>query len=167
MMIHSPDFCRALSVVKFYPIFQYFSYSLSMSFIIITQLNKIRARWSLYGTGTMKGFLWRKGDKQRRGVSYRQTIEARVDISHSHFGTLHALTRDISDSGIFVLLNEIPHLPKGAHLRVKLPESANPEITFNMRVVRTTEEGVALTFVDYEQDGERHDMAKLLKKLGK
>lgn len=114
----------------------------------------------------MYRFLGIKETKGRR-ASYRRKIEARVDISHSHFGTLHALTHDISDTGLFVLLNEIPQLPKGAHLRVKLPESANPGIVFNMRVVRTTEEGVGLVFVDYEQGGERHQMAKLLKKLGK
>lgn len=114
----------------------------------------------------MHGFLWRKESKERR-ASFRQVVEARVNISHSHFGTLHALTRDISDSGMFVLLKDVPDLPKGAHLRVQLPESANPAITFNMRVVRTTEDGVGLVFVDYEQDGERHEMSKLLKKLGK
>ena len=114
----------------------------------------------------MDGFVWRKETKERR-ASYRQTIEARVNISHSAFGTLHALTRDISDTGMFVLLNDSPHLPKGAHLRVQLPESSDPDIIFNMRVVRTTEEGVGLVFVDYERDGERHDMAKLLKQLGK
>jgi len=114
----------------------------------------------------MEGFLWTKDLKERRS-SYRQKMEARVDISYSLFGTLHALTSNISDTGMFVLLNNMPHLPKGAHLRVRLPESANPDIIFNMRVVHALGAGVGLAFVDYEQDGKRHDMAKLLKKLEK
>jgi hypothetical protein len=105
--------------------------------------------------------------KDRRVKSVRNSVEARVNISHSHFGTLYALSRDISDTGMFVLLNEIPNLPKGAHVRVQLPESANPDIIFNMRVVRTTREGVALVFVDYELDGKRFKMEKLIKALGK
>lgn len=115
----------------------------------------------------MLGIFNRGKFKDRRVKAVRSTVEARVNISHSHFGTLYALTRDISDTGMFVLLNEIPHLPKGAHLRVQLPESANPDIIFNMRVVRTNREGVALVFVDYELDGKRYKMEKLIKALGK
>lgn len=114
----------------------------------------------------MRGLLWRKEARERRARS-RKKIEARVDISHSYFGTLHALTRDISDTGMFVLLHKPLKLPKGAHLRVRLPESANPNIIFNARVVSITDEGIGLVFVDYEQDGERHAMSKLLKKLEK
>ena len=105
--------------------------------------------------------------KDRRTKAARSAVEARVNISHSHFGTLYALTRDISDTGMFVLLNEIPHLPKGAHVRVQLPESANPDIIFNMRVARTTRDGVGLVFVDYELDGKRYKLDKLIKALGK
>ena len=105
--------------------------------------------------------------KDRRIKSQRNAVEARANISHSHFGTLYALTRDISDTGMFVLLNEIPHLPKGSHVRVQLPESANPDIIFNMRVTRTTRDGVGLVFVDYELDGKRHKIEKLIKALGK
>lgn len=105
--------------------------------------------------------------KDRRIKAARSAVEARVNISHSHFGTLYALTKNISDTGMFVLLNEIPHLPKGAHVRVQLPESANPDIIFNMRVARTTREGVGLVFVDYELDGKRYKLDKLIKALGK
>jgi hypothetical protein len=112
-------------------------------------------------------FLKRKKLKDRRAKASRGEVVARVNISHSHFGTLHALSKDISDTGMFVLLKEMPHLPKGAHVRVQLPESANPDIIFNMRVVRTNQEGVGLVFVDYELDGKRYKLDKLLKALGK
>lgn len=115
----------------------------------------------------MLGIFNRGKFKDRRAKASRGQVEARVNISHSHFGTLYALTKDISNSGMFVLLNEIPHLPKGAHVRVQLPESANPDIIFNMRVVRTTREGVGLVFVDYELDGQRHKIDRLIKAIGK
>ena len=105
--------------------------------------------------------------RDRRVKANRGLVEARVNISHSHFGTLYALTKDISNTGMFVLLNDIPHLPKGAHVRVQMPESANPDIIFNMRVVRTTNEGVGLVFVDYELDGKRYKLDRLLKAIGK
>ena len=105
--------------------------------------------------------------RDRRDKAKRGFVEARVNISHSHFGTLYAITRDISNTGMFVLLNDMPHLPKGAHVRVQMPESANPDIIFNMRVVRTTSEGVGLVFVDYELDGKRHKIDRLLKAIGK
>lgn len=115
----------------------------------------------------MLNFFSRGRFKDRRVKSVRNTVEARVNISHSHFGTLYALSRDISDTGMFVLLNEIPQLPKGAHVRVQLPESANPDIIFNMRVARKTRDGIGLVFVDYELDGKRYKMEKLIKALGK
>lgn len=115
----------------------------------------------------MLDFFKRGRHRDRRVKAARNVVEARVNISHSHFGTLYALTKNISDTGMFVLLNEIPHLPKGAHVRVQLPESANPDIIFNMRVARTTKEGVGLVFVDYELDGKRYKLEKLIKALGK
>ena len=112
--------------------------------------------------------IFKKGKfRDRRAKASRGVVEARVNITHSHFGTLYAITRDISNTGMFVLLNDIPHLPKGAHVRVQMPESANPDIIFNMRVVRTTHEGVGLVFVDYELDGKRHKIDRLLKAIGK
>lgn len=115
----------------------------------------------------MLGIFNRGKFRDRRVKASRKVVEARVNISHSHFGTLYALSRDISDSGMFVLLNEIPNLPKGAHVRVQLPQSANPDIIFNMRVVRKNREGIGLVFVDYELDGKRYKMEKLIKALGK
>ena len=115
----------------------------------------------------MLGIFKRGKFRDRRAKAIRGTVEARVNISHSHFGTLYALTRDISNTGMFVLLNEIPHLPKGAHVRVQMPESANPDIIFNMRVVRTTREGVGLVFVDYELGGKRYKLDRLIKAIAK
>lgn len=91
----------------------------------------------------------------------RFAVRARVCLSHSTFGVIRAYTRDISDCGMFVELINKPRLPVGAHLKLQMLDSALPEIVFNMKVERTDEEGIALSFVDYEHDGQRHAMATL------
>ncbi len=97
--------------------------------------------------------------EKREGA--RIAVRARVCLSHSTFGVIHAYTRDISDSGVYVELAEKPRLPVGAHVKLQMLDSALPEIVFNMKVERTDEEGIAMSFVDYEHDGQRHAMDTL------
>jgi hypothetical protein len=95
----------------------------------------------------------------------RNLVSARVRLSHSTFGVIHATTRDISDSGVHVILPERLRLPVGAHIKMQMLESALPDIAFNMKVVRCENEGVSLQFVDYEIGGQRFPMANLRKML--
>ena len=97
----------------------------------------------------------------------RIAVKARVCLSHSTFGVIHSHTRDISDTGMFVELIDKPRLPVGAHVKMQMLDSALPEIVFNMKVERTDEEGIALSFVDYELDGQRHSMTSLKNKWTK
>lgn len=94
-------------------------------------------------------------------ANLRQLVNAPVRLSHSSFGELKALTADISNTGAFVTLKNKPKLPKGAHIKLQFLQSAHPEITFNTRVVRSTEDGYGLTFVDYELQGNRYPMTDL------
>jgi len=98
---------------------------------------------------------------REKRVAVRIGVKARVCLSHSTFGVIHSQTRDISDSGIFVELTDKLRLPVGAHVKLQMLDSALPEIVFNMKVERTDEEGVALSFVDYELDGQRHAIVAL------
>ncbi len=93
--------------------------------------------------------------------SVRKPVRARVRITHSTFGVIRAWTRNISDRGVYVELREQPHLPIGAHIKLQMLDSAMPEIAFNMKVERTDDEGISLSFVDYEIHGERHSMESL------
>jgi len=98
----------------------------------------------------------------------RIAVKARVCLSHSTFGVINTYTRDISDTGVFVALTtDKPRLPVGAHVKMQMLDSALPEIVFNMKVERTVDEGVALSFVDYELDGQRHAMPALKTKWTK
>ena len=98
---------------------------------------------------------------REKRATQRIAVRARVCLSHSTFGMIHTYSRDISDSGMFVELMDKPRLPVGAHLNMQMLDSVLPEIVFNMKVERTDEEGIALSFVDYAYDGQRHAMATL------
>lgn len=91
----------------------------------------------------------------------RQIVNAPVKLSHSVFGEIRGITGDISNTGVFVKLNDKPTLPKGAHIKLQFLSSAYPSVSFNTRVVRVTNEGFGLVFVDYEFEDERFPMSNL------
>lgn len=91
----------------------------------------------------------------------RQMVNAPVSLSHSVFGEIKAVTGDISNTGVFVRIDNKPSLPKGAHIKLQFLSSAYPNVSFNTRVVRVTDEGFGLVFVDYEYGGDRFQMKNL------
>ena len=104
---------------------------------------------------------------QERRIFARHLVNARVILAHGAFGEVRAKTRDISDSGVFVVVQPVPKLPIGSHIKMHMLDSKLPAIAFNMKVIRTTAEGVALMFIDYEIDGQRFPMDVLRKQLKK
>jgi hypothetical protein len=104
--------------------------------------------------------------KERRIFS-RHLVNARVKLVHGSIGEIKAVTRDISDSGVFVEVKPVPKLPVGSHIKMHMLDSKQPEIAFNMKVVRTTAEGVGMMFIDYEFAGQRFPMEDLRKQLKK
>lgn len=91
----------------------------------------------------------------------RQIVNAPVKLSHSAFGEIKAITGDISNTGVFIRIDDKPTIPKGAHIKLQFLSSVYPNVSFNTRVVRVTDEGFGLVFVDYEYDGERFSMNNL------
>jgi len=91
----------------------------------------------------------------------RQLVNAPVKLSHSVFGEIKAVTGDISNTGVFINVEDKPSLPKGAHIKLQFSSSVYPNVSFNTRVVRVTDEGFGLVFVDYEYGGERFSMNNL------
>lgn len=102
---------------------------------------------------------------QERRIFARRLVNARVMLAHGSFGEIRAKTRDISDSGVFVVVQPVPKLPVGSHIKMHMLDSKLPAIAFNMKVIRTTSEGVGLMFIDYEIDGQRFPMDILRKQL--
>lgn len=100
-------------------------------------------------------------DIREKRDQFRKPVPARVRISHSTFGVIEAHTRDISDTGVFVDLPHRLRLPIGAHIKLQFLDSARPEIAFNMKVIRESDEGIALTVVDFEVEGRRYKIDEL------
>jgi len=104
--------------------------------------------------------------KERRQF-LRNLVKARVSISHGTFGTLLATTENISDGGVFVSLLEKRKIPEGSHLQVKMLDSLNTNINFNMKVIRSDGYTMGMQFIDYELQGERHKIEELVGELNK
>ena len=99
---------------------------------------------------------------QERRHYPRNTIGADVSISHGSFGLLLGTSVDISDGGMQVRLERNIKIPEGSHLQVKMLNSANPNISFNMKVIRSFDDILGMQFIDYELEGQRHRIEELI-----
>jgi c-di-GMP-binding flagellar brake protein YcgR len=98
---------------------------------------------------------------ERRGYP-RIRIGARVSIRQGSLGVLMATTVNISDGGMQVQLEKHIKIPVGSHLQVNMLNSANPNISFNMKVIRSYEDILGMQFIDYEFEGQRHKIDELI-----
>lgn len=86
--------------------------------------------------------------QQNQRKSPRIKASFRVELSHPELGTITSRTRDISESGAFVILNEAvtPSLHMHIHIRViGLPTGNGDKV--ESEVVRVEDEGIALKFL--------------------
>lgn len=91
----------------------------------------------------------------------RVPIQARMRVSHSRLGTLEGYSINVSDTGIFLRLHDVPKVPRGAHVGLQMLDSANPGIIFNTRVIHSSESGLGVAIVDYELNGMRYTLDEL------
>ena len=82
-------------------------------------------------------------------------------VSHSRLGTLEGYSINVSDTGIFLRLHDVPRVPRGAHVGLQMLDSANPGIIFNTRVIHSSESGLGIAIVDYELNGRRYTLDEL------
>lgn len=91
----------------------------------------------------------------------RKLVKAGVKLFHPVFGETEAITRNISNGGVFVIVPPENELPQGTELKMQLLESSDPNVIFNMRVVRKDKAGMGLMFINFEANGEQYDLNKL------
>jgi hypothetical protein len=91
----------------------------------------------------------------------RMAVTARMRISHSRIGTIEGYSVNISDTGLMLRCNDLPKLPRGAHIGLQMLDSANPGIIFNTRVIHMNEAEIGLAIVDYELNGARYTLDEL------
>jgi len=91
----------------------------------------------------------------------RVPVKARVRVSHSLIGTIEGKSINISDTGLYVNLENVPKVPRGAHVGLQMLDSVNPGIIFNTRVIHVTDIGLGIAIVDYEFEGVRYTLDEL------
>lgn len=91
---------------------------------------------------------------QERRKHRRKLVSSRVKISHPRFGSVHTLTRDISDGGVLILVNDNAiDIRINDEVQLVFLDSAEQDIIFNMDVVRINEPGIGMKFLNYEKEG--------------
>jgi len=105
-------------------------------------------------------------DERRK--HHRKLVNSRVRVFHSSFGSLDTQTRDISDGGVLILAcGELPNLLINDEVKLIFLDSGNLDVVFNMDIVRATDLGLGLKFLNYEKDGEIHSINNLRDIWGK
>lgn len=101
-----------------------------------------------------------------RRIYRRKLVNAKVLLIHPAVGQLQTYTHDISNGGVFVLLNNQPDLPLGTKLDMRLLDSEQDKLIFKMEVARSVKLGLGLKFLGYEQNGQIKPIDKLREKKG-
>lgn len=98
-----------------------------------------------------------------RRIYRRKKVNAKVLLIHPEIGEQPTYTHDISNAGVFVLLQNHPDFSFGTELNMHFLESKHDEIVFKMRVARMDKQGLGLAFLGYEKKGKFYN----IKTLGK
>lgn len=83
----------------------------------------------------------------------RQAVTISIEIlDPPHLGTVSLVTKDLSKSGAFILVSKEKCLPVGRIVSLRMPGVLWGEklSTVAARVVRVTDEGMGLQFLDFD-----------------
>jgi len=82
--------------------------------------------------------------------STRLPIQLEVEFTHDEMGLVHLVTKNISDTGVFITVAEDKQPPIGTTAMVKLKkdfEDGEEAPTLHMRIVRKEKQGIGLEFI--------------------
>lgn len=84
-----------------------------------------------------------------RRIHNRTAMSAKVRVTHDELGEFVFSTRDISDGGVFVVVDTEPFAPSiGDRVQVQVQGLPVPAPVLDMVVVRKTIDGFGLQFAD-------------------
>jgi len=86
-------------------------------------------------------------DKRRH---IRTQLACRIKITHQEMGEIIVKTRDISDGGVFVVLEPDQVPPVGSHVTGQVQGLMDDAPILEMEVVRVEPSGVGLRFVNLD-----------------
>ncbi len=79
-------------------------------------------------------------------TSRRTPMRCRIKISHESFGEIEVFTRDVSDTGVFLLAQDNAQLPIGAIVKGQVQGMPMEAPVLDMEVVRLAPEGMGLRY---------------------
>ena len=130
------------------------------SFFPQTAIIKRNKIYSLMTIENSKGALLSGGDDSDRDKRKhnRTPFNARVKIVHTEDGEFLYLTRDISDSGIFVCVETDQEFPSlGSSVKVQMQGLPIAAPVLDMVIVRKGKDGYGLNFLPSEMRGQDSD----------
>ena len=65
----------------------------------------------------------------------RKLVNASVKLFHDSFGEIESITKDISNGGVFVIVQPQHEVPVGEQMKMALLQSSDPNVLFNMEVI--------------------------------
>ncbi len=80
-------------------------------------------------------------------LSPRTSMKCRIKICHESFGEVIALTRDLSDGGVYVKHDDLTALPLGAIVTGQVQDLPIEAPVLKMEVMRVMADGVGLRFI--------------------
>lgn len=80
----------------------------------------------------------------------RTPLQCKIKISHASVGELIVKTRDISDGGVFVVLEPDQVPPIGTHVTGQVQGLLDDAPILEMEVVRVEPAGVGLRFINLD-----------------
>lgn len=78
----------------------------------------------------------------------RMPISSKIRISHPSFGSMVVMTRDVSNGGVFLLMDDIPDLSTGSVVEGQIQDDVPDRPVVQMEIVRIDPEGVGLRFLE-------------------
>ena len=104
---------------------------------------------------------------EEKRIHRRKLVNAKVVLSHYDFGQYETYTHDISNGGVFILLQDQPNLPIGTELDMRFLNSEQDDIVFKMEIARVDKAGLGLKFIGYEKKGKLFPIDDLRKQWQK
>ena len=98
-----------------------------------------------------------------RRYHLRRSVVTNVQLEHETLGRTVGCTVNISDSGLLLLVDALMQrvFPEASVIRFSFLDSINPEIVFTSRVVRNSEQGLAVQLLAYEYQGTTYSLDEL------
>jgi len=78
----------------------------------------------------------------------RTPMRCRIKIWHDSFGDMDVITRDVSDTGVFLLIQDNDQLPIGAIVKGQIQGMPMEAPILDMEVMRLAPEGMGLRYCD-------------------